>query len=309
MITYWKNQNGLFEIPQYELGCWVNVTNPTVAEIESLTGRFKIPKDFIDDILDVDERSRMEIEDEWLLLIIRIPVHSENNGLPYYTVPFGTLISNEYLITICVAENEITKEIITVQKNKPININDRTTFILRLFLKSARTYLRFLKQINQHTNQIESDLAKATKNQELHRLLKMEKCLVYFITSLKSNELLLDKLKTSRFAIHDEEHEDLFEDVMIENKQAIEMSNIYSNILSGMMDAFASVISNNLSVIMKRLTSVTLILMIPTLIASIYGMNLKNFMEDSAFGFGAVILMSLIISVGAIVFFRLKKWF
>ncbi|HEY9124209.1 MAG TPA: magnesium transporter CorA family protein, partial [Bacteroidales bacterium] len=181
--------------------------------------------------------------------------------------------------------------------------------VLELFQRSSSQYLKYLKDINLRTNQIERDLERSTKNKELQNLLRMEKCLVFFITSLKSNEMLLQKLQRSRFASSEELDEDLLADVIIETKQAIEMSQIYSDIQAGLMDAFASLISNNLNVVMKQLTSITIILMIPTLIASFFGMNLHNFIEDSQYGFVSVVVGSLLLSIIGVLIFRRRQFF
>ncbi len=309
MITYWKNGTGLHEINEPEKNCWINVINPDPSEIEQLTGKYQVPADIISDILDVDERSRMEIDDEWLVIIVRIPIYNRGNGLPYYTVPFGIILLNDYLVTLCISTNEVLPDITQPVRNKKVDFENKINFILHLFLSSAKIYLKYLKQINLETNSIEKDLEQSTRNKELQKLLRMEKCLVYFITSLKSNELLLAKLRNSKFFKVNEFNEDLLEDVIIENKQAVEMANIFSDIQSGMMDAFASVISNNMNVVMKQLTSITIILMIPTLIASFYGMNIPNYLEKSKYGFGLVIVLSVLLSVVGLFFFRKKRWF
>ena len=199
MITYWKNGTGLHEINAPEKNCWINVINPDQSEIDLLTGKYKVPIDIISDILDVDERSRMEIDEEWLVIIIRVPIYNRGNGLPYYTVPFGIILLNDYLVTLCISTNEVLLEITQPIRNKRIDFENKINFILHLFLSSAKVYLRYLKQINLETNSIERDLEQSTRNKELQKLLRMEKCLVYFITSLKSNELLMAKLRNGVF--------------------------------------------------------------------------------------------------------------
>lgn len=303
MINYWKINGGLTEINKFEEGCWMNVVNPSNQEKEILINDLQIPEDFILDILDVDERSRTELEDNWLLIIIRIPIYNKYNKIPYYTIPLGVLVSGTTLITVCITENEIINDFINPQKNKKINIDTQSNFILEIFFRSATLFLKYLKLINIQTMLIEKDLEKSTKNKELNNLLKMEKCLVYFITSLKSNELLLLKLQHARFAKNLEFDPDFLEDVYIENKQAIEMANIYSDIQSGLMDAFASVISNNLNVVMKQLTSITIILMIPTLVSSIYGMNVPNYFENNKYAFLIIIgISAFFVGMGMLIF-------
>ena len=309
MITYWKYSEHLSEISSYEKNCWVNVNNPSREEINEVSEKFNVPLDLIHDILDVDERPRVELEDDWLLVIIRIPIHHNDNGVPYITIPLGVLISKDTLITITLHKNEIISNIMNLITLKKADANSKANFLINLFLISANWYLKYLKQINFQTNIIEQDLEKSTKNEELHRLLKMEKCLVYFITSLKSNESLLTKLKNLKFHNLGEYDEDLLEDAMIDYRQAVDVANIYSDILSSMMDAFASVISNNLNIIMKQLTFITIFLMIPNLIASYFGMNILNYFENNSFAFIIIILLSLTVSTLGLMLFRKKKWF
>jgi magnesium transporter len=243
------------------------------------------------------------------MIIIRIPVFRTDNGIPYITVPLGILISPHSIITICLYENDIIRSILFPVKQKVITLDNKINFVLEIFNRSSSQYLKYLKDINIRTNHIEKDIEKSMKNKELQNLLKMEKCLVFFITSLKSNEILLQKLQRSRFASSPDLDEDLLADVIIETKQAIEMSQIYSDIQAGLMDAFASVISNNLNVVMKQLTTITIILMIPTVISSMYGMNLNNYLQDSKYGFFIVVFGSIILSVITVLFFRRRKFF
>jgi len=309
MISIFKTFGGFTEIPELEKGCWINVVNPSLQEIENLSGEFGLPDDLITDILDVDERPRVEFDDDWTLVILRIPIVSLNDGVPFHTVPLGIFITEKFTMTLCIKENEV----LPIKQRPPVReqyreITDHMNFILRLFLRSGGLYLRYLKQINQMTASIEQDLEISIKNKELNKLLKMEKCLVYFITSIKANEIVLAKLRNSKKIIT-ELNEDLFEDAVIENKQALEMAEIYSDIQSGMMDAFASVISNNLNVVMKQLTLISIILMIPTLIASIFGMNVPNFMEHSLWSMPAIIFSSLLLSFLGVMLFRKRQWF
>jgi magnesium transporter len=310
MIRFYKSLGGYFEISEPEKGCWVNVVNPSVKEISSLKESFKIPDDIFKDILDIDERPRIEFDDDWSLIIIRVPVQSQNNNVPFYTVPLGIFMTDNHTITICNNENEVLpSHEPSLYRGQYRNVGDTTNFILSLFNKSATIYLRYLKQINQQTSLIEKDLDKSIRNEHLNRLLKMEKCLVYFITSLKGNEIVLLRYKNSRRLVLNEVNEDLLEDATIENKQALEMAEVYSNIQSGMMETFASVISNNLNGVMKQLTSISIILMIPTLIASIYGMNVINYMEHMKYAFPIILVGSAVLAFFGILFFRRREWF
>lgn len=308
MIKIFKTFGGYVEINEPQKSCWINVTNPTSGEINQLRIDYGLPTDLINDILDQDERPRIEFDDDWTLIILRIPVEVRNNGVPFHTIPLGIIITRSFTLTLCLQDNEVLPIIQPSPfRDQYKEITDSINFILRLFLRSGNLYLRFLKQINQMTSMIEQDLEKSIKNKELNKLLKMEKCLVYFITSIKANEIVLAKLRNSK-KITTQINEDLLEDAFIENKQAREMAQIYSDIQSGMMDAFASVISNNLNVVMKQLTLISIILMIPTLIASMFGMNVPNFMEDSLWAMPLIILGSLILSILGVILFRRRQW-
>jgi magnesium transporter len=310
MLKMFKTFGGYTEITRIEKGCWINVSAPTQDEIIYLTDEFNIPPDIVQDILDTDERPRVEFDDDWQLVILRVPVTNPDNGVPFYTVPLGIFMAKDYTVTICSQTNEVlpfAQPSVYRESKQPVT--DVLNFILKLFLRSATTYLRYLKQINQQTALIEQDLEKSIRNKELNKLLKMEKCLVFFITSLKANELILEKLRNSRKNTISEINEDLLEDATIENKQALDMAQIYSDIQSGMMDAFASVISNNLNVVMKQLTLISIILMIPTLIASLYGMNVPNYLESHNWAFPAIIGFSGFMSYLGVLLFRKRKWF
>lgn len=309
MIKIFKTFGGYTEISKAEKECWINVTQPSYDEVQRLTDEFHLPEDAINDILDADERPRVEFDDDWSLVILRIPVNIENNGVPFHTLPLGIYITDDFTLTLCLQNNEI----LPIERHSPFReqykeITDVYNFILRLFLRSGSLYLRYLKEINRQTSLIEQDLEKSIKNRELNELLKMEKCLVYFITSIKANEIVLARLRNSK-KIKTEINEDLLEDAFIENKQALETAEIYSDIQSGMMDAFASVISNNLNVVMKQLTLISIILMIPTLIASIFGMNVPNMMENSIWAMPLILVCSLFLSFLGVLLFRRRHWF
>lgn len=308
MITYWQMiPNGLLPLNSFEKSCIVHVTDPTPSEIGTLKTALKVPDDFLADILDVDERSRMEIEDDMLLMIYRIPYQNLSNGFPFTTVPLGIVLAKDSLVIICHKNNEVLDDFFS-RSGKGIIIETKIDLILHLFLRTTMFYHRYLKQINNQTGMIEQELEKSTRNKELHRLLKMEKCLVYFTTSLRSNEMMMLKLKTSKWIREYEFSQDLLDEATIENRQAIEMAKIYSDIQSGMMDAFASVISNNLNIVMKQLTIITIILMIPTLIASFYGMNVPNKLEDNKYAFWFILGGSALIATIGALLIRRKKW-
>ncbi len=309
MITFWETGKNVAKISEFRPGCWVNVKVPTSEEIEYLRRDFNISEDFIKDVLDIDERPRIELDEPNTYIILRVPLSNPNNGVPYVTVPLGVALTPVGTITICSQRNEVISQLFKMAATQKFHLGQGMDDVLRLFFISASWYLQFLKEINSQTSHIEKDLENATRNEELHKLLRMERCLVYFLTSIKGNEMALEKIRTKKYPILYGFDEDLMEDVTIENKQVLEMAKVYSDIQSGMMDAFASVISNNLNVIMKKLTSVTIVLMIPTLIASLYGMNVSNHFENSPYAFYTIILISIVMTLTGILLFKRKNWF
>lgn len=308
MITMWKqNGKGLVRTGILERNCWIQVTAPTPLEIETIEREYNIDPDVITDILDMDERSRSERGDDYLLLIVRIPIYDSNAEAPYQTMPMGIILVSDLIITITVREAEVLKDF-TENRVRNVDIRNRQNFIMFIFLRLAVHFLRHLKDINRQSTAVERELQRSMRNNELIKLLSLEKSLVFFTTSLKSNELLIEKVQKTGLVRLSEDEMDLLEDVMTENKQAIEMANIYSNILSGMMDAFASVISNNLNVVMKRLTTISIVLMIPTLVASVYGMNVNIPFQHSPLAFLGIIVVSVIASAIGSIFFTRKKF-
>jgi magnesium transporter len=310
MITIYRGgTDGLERVNKYESGTWVNVVNPTQKEIEELVSWFNIPSDFLTDPLDVDERARIEREEGCILILLRSPRRElPDADIPFTTLPIGIIFTQNVLITVSLNESDVIQEFFT-GKVKHFSTDQQTRFVLLLFLRSTLVFMRYLKEINKMTTTVERSLYKALKNEQLIRLLMLEKSLVFFVTSLRSNALMMEKFNTTSCMKMSEEDRDLFEDLIIENKQAIEMANIYSSILSDMMDAFASVISNNLNVVLKLLTTVTIILMIPTLVASIYGMNVELPYQHTPYAFLVTVAISLALSaVGIIIFWR-KEFF
>ncbi|NYT16486.1 MAG: magnesium transporter CorA family protein [Methanomicrobiales archaeon] len=310
MITIYRSvQNGLEIIEGYESGAWVHVVGPTPEEIEALVARFTIPPDFLTDPLDVDERARVEREEGNTLILLRTPRREADEAdIPFTTLPVGIILTQGLIITVSLMEADVVHEIRT-GRVRNLSTENRTRFVLTLFVRTSLLFLRYLKDINRMTGNIEKDLHKALKNIQLIRLLNMEKSLVFFITSLRSNALMLEKFNTSGCMRMDEDDRDIFEEVVIENKQAIEMANIYTSILSGTMDAYASIISNNLNVVIKLLTTVTIILMIPTLVASIYGMNVELPFQHDPFAFLIIVAISALLSAFGIGIFWRKQFF
>jgi magnesium transporter len=311
MITILKmSENKFIPISEVEENCWINVINPENDELKKLTDQLDVvPSDFLTDPLDVDEGARIETEDGSTLIVLRIPRLDENNPeIPFTTMPIGIILTNKTIITVCSADVTTGLELFN-GKIKNVSFQNKSRFVLHIFLKSAMLYLKYLKEINKRTNSVEKELQKSLKNEALIKLLNIEKSLVFFTTSLKSNELMMERLRKNDILRLDTDEKDMLEDVLIDNKQAIEMTNIYSNILSGMMDAFASVISNNLNIVMKVLTLITIILMIPTLIASIYGMNIELPFQHSPHAFFIVTGISLVLATISVLVFIKNKWF
>jgi magnesium transporter len=308
MKAFYKNNNGLIESKEWTPNCWINIECPTSAEKKYLLEELQVPEEFYNDIEDIDERPRIEVENGWTLIIIRIPVITDNVKLPFTTIPVGVVFKEEICVTISFYKTEMLSDFVIYTQRKSKDIKDNFDLVLKLLLSSSVWYLKYLKQVNQKIKLAEENLEQSIKNEELQALLQIEKCLVFFMTSLKGNDVLLHRIKNlkSQREFYDPE---LLEDVEIELRQAQEMTNIYSDILTGMMDAYASVISNNMNTIMKQMTSISIILIIPTLIASIYGMNVPNGLEDNNYGMPIVILISVLLSVFGVFLFKRKRWF
>lgn len=275
MIKYLKTAGGRLELlSSAEAGCWISVTQPDQEEIEFLINDLGLDAGFVRSSLDEEESSHVEIEDEQSLIIIDTPASDlqKSDTSLFYTMPIGIIITDDNVITISSKENEILNEIENGSiKNMQTNL--KTRFVLQCLLKITAKFLSSLKQIDKMSYALEQQLQGSLKNHELIQLLGLEKSLVYFSTSLKANDVTLEKINRGRVIKLYEEDQDLLDDVLIELKQAIEMTNIYSGVLGGMMDAFASVISNNLNIVMWRLTVITIIMAIPTIVFSFYGMN------------------------------------
>lgn len=308
MKTYWKNGKGIVSCPKWEPGCWVNIEIPTEEEKRYLIDELGVPEAFYNDIEDVDERPRIEYDEGWFFILLRVPFKNIDVSIPFSTVPLGIIFKDEVFVTICFYQTEVLPDFIQFTSKKNINKRDNFDLVLRLMLSSSVWFLKYLKQINQSIKLAETQLERSIKNEDLQALLKIEKSLVFFTTSLKGNDILLHRIKNIR-NYKDTYDPELIEDVEIELRQAQETTNVYSDILSGMMDAYASVISNNLNIIMKQLTSISIILMIPTLIASLYGMNVPNGFENTKFGFWIILFVSFLFSMFGVVMFMRKRWF
>lgn len=310
MIHIYQSVNDSFsKLNALEAHTWINMVNPTSGEINDVASKFHIPIDFLNAALDDEERSRLDFEDDYYLILVDAPIVGETSRTSMFnTIPFAIVIGEECIVTICINQLPMLDDFIH-GRVRGFSTNKKSRFILQMLNKIASYYLSYLRLIDRRSSTVEMELHKSMKNQELIMLLDLEKSLVYFSTSLKGNEVVLEKLLRLEFIRRYPEDEDLLEDVIIENKQAIEMANIYSNILSGTMDAFASIISNNLNIVMKFLTSITIILTIPTMIASFFGMNVPMPLSHSKYAFIILILISLALSSILAFFMHRKKMF
>lgn len=308
MRKYLYSENGFVEKPLWAPNCWVNVECPDHDDFQFLTRELNVPESFLEDIADADERPRTETEGNWLLTILRIPMQSSNPQIPFITVPIGIITNNDIIVSICYHQTELLPDFIQHTRRKNICVNNKLELILRLIYSSAVWFLKYLKQINNEVANAEKELEKSIRNEDLLRLMKLQKTLVYFDTSIRGNEVLIGRLKNifQNTGMLDME---LLDDAVIELRQAYNTVNIYSDILTGTMDAFASIISNNVNDIMKRMTSLSITLMIPTVIASFYGMNVDIHLDSSPHAFLLIVLLSAAISAGTFVWFRRIKWF
>ena len=295
MKTYWNFNGNLNAISEWQPNCWIQVTCPTEQDQQELQERFQIPDYFLSDIADTDERARYEYDDGWMLIILRIPYVKEvRSRTPYTTVPLGIIHKRDVTITVCNFETNMMIDFVSYQQKRGEGFTDYVDMIFRLFLSSAVWYLKRLKQINALIEKSKKNLDKEVNNESLIGLSRLQDSLTYFVTSICGNENLLAKLK---FKLQvDELDADLIEDVNIEMSQARETTSIYSDILESTMDTYSSIINNNMNTVMRTLTSVSIIMMLPTLVSSLFGMNLINGMEGSPLGFPLALLISVIVS-------------
>lgn len=307
LLSIHKTLNGkMTRLEAIQDGCWVNLTYPSEDELNTVAATLAVEPSFLRAALDEEETSRIDVEDGQTLIIIDVPAVEKEDAIVYSTLPLGIIVTEKHIITVCLKESAIIKDFQDgLVKNA--ETQKRTSFILYLLLRVAKRFLQYLKQIDKIYNYMERQLYKSQRNKELIQLLDLEKSLVYFNTSLKANEVTLEKILRGRIITLYEEDHDLLEDVLIEVRQAIEMANIYSSIISGMMDAFASVISNNLNVVMKVLTSITILLTIPNIVFGFYGMNVAGLPLDQFFWFPLVV--AAIIIAGTAVILKKKDFF
>jgi magnesium transporter len=304
LLSIHKTMNGkMSRLDAIQDGCWVNLTNPSEDELSTVAATLNVEPTFLRAALDEEETSRVDTEEGQTLIIIDLPAVEKGDAVEYSTLPLGIIVTGKHIITVCLKESSILKD---MQDGlvRGAETQKRTSFILYMLLQVAKRYLQYLKQIDKIYNYMERQLYKSQRNKELIQLLDLEKSLVYFNTSLKANEVTLEKILRGRIVTLYEEDHDLLEDVLIEVRQAIEMAQIYSSIISGMMDAFASVISNNLNVIMKVLTSITILLTIPNIIFGFYGMNIVTGLPLDRFWWIPLVIAGAAIAVVAVILKR-----
>ncbi len=313
MIKIFKTlDNAIHEIDAPEKDCWISMVRPDDVELQSVADRYCIDMDDLRAALDEEERSRIETESNYTLVLVDIPkVEKRDDKERYVTQPLGIFLTKEAIITVCLEDTPILSAIGS-KRNREFQTHMKTRFVLQILYRSASLYLQYLRSIDRQSEMVEKKLHGSTKNRELIELLELEKSLVYFTTSLRANEVVFEKLLKNENIKKYPEDTDLLEDVIVENRQAIEMANIYSGILSGMMDAFASVISNNLNIVMKFLAVVTIVLSVPTMIFSAYGMNVSVDgmpFASSPYGFVLIILISIIMSIIVSLYFSKKNMY
>ena len=306
MKTYWNIDKTLSPLNEWQSNCWIQVTCPTDEDQRLLEEEFKIPDYFLSDISDTDERARYEYDDGWMLIILRIPYVKEiRSRTPYTTVPLGISHKRDVTITVCFYETNMMIDFVSYQQKRGEGFTDYVDMIFRLFLSSAVWYLKRLKQINSLIEKAKRNLDHGVNNESLIGLSRLQDSLTYFITSIRGNENLLSKLK---FKLQvDELDADLIEDVNIEMTQARETTSIYSDILESTMDTYSSIINNNMNTTMRTLTSISIVMMLPTLISSFFGMNLVNGMEESPYGFALALVISFVVSGLTWGFLRYKR--
>jgi len=308
MLSIYKTtEQGLEKIEMIANGTWVNAVDPTSEEIEKLVN-WGMDMDYINYSLDQDEMARMERDEDYTFILLRIPMYQPESDVPYSTVPLGIMILGNKIITVCRYNSDIFK-VLANGKYRLLKTGKRYRLALYIFLETSSRYLNLLREINRSTELVEDQLQKSTRNREVLELLKYQKSLTYFSTALRSNEVMMERVQKTQLFNYYEEDQDLLEDVLTENQQAIQMTSIATEILSGMMDAFASIISNNLNGVMKALAAITIVLNMPAIVAAFYGMNVALPGEGHPLAFLTVIGISLTLTAVATYIFYKRDWF
>lgn len=309
MLTIYKTtEGGIEELKSMENGAWVKAVDPTPEEIQQLV-QWGVDADYINNSLDLDEMPRMERDDDYTFILIRIPHRQPDSDIPYTTIPLGIFIKGNMIVTICRYEKEMF-QVLANRKYRLLKTGKRYRFALYIFLETATRYLTHLREINRMTETIEDQLQKSTRNREVLELLKYQKSLTYFATALRSNEVMMERVQRTQIFNYYEEDQDLLEDVLTENQQAIQMTSINAEILSSMMDAFASIISNNLNGVMKALAALTIIVSLPGTVAGFFGMNVMLPLSDGEpTAFLIVFGIALALTAVATFIFYKRDWF
>ena len=308
MIKIYKNspEGLIIDTNEYENNTWINLINPTLEEIEQIATKTNIPKNLLEKMLDTEELPRIETEEDSTLVVVDVPyIRDYKIKNKYSTLPLGIILNKNYLVTICTKEVEVLKEI-KENKRKDLSISKKTRFIIKILLRIASLYVKYLNTIDKEIESKEQVLIKSTNNKELISLMNIQKSLVYFVNSLRANDIILDKLSKGNILELYEEDKDLLEDAIIENKQGIETANIFREIIDSMTDTYATIISNNLNEVMKFLAGITIVCSVPTMIASFLGMNVPlGVLESNHYSFVIIVLISLILAI--IIAIILKK--
>lgn len=309
MLTIYKTtEGGIEELKSMENGAWVKAVDPTPEEIQQLV-QWGVDPDYINNSLDLDEMPRMERDDDYTFILIRIPHRQPESDIPYTTIPLGIFIKGNMIVTICRYEKEMF-QVLANRKYRLLKTGKRYRFALYIFLETATRYLTHLREINRMTETIEDQLQKSTRNREVLELLKYQKSLTYFATALRSNEVMMERVQRTQIFNYYEDDQDLLEDVLTENQQAIQMTSINAEILSSMMDAFASIISNNLNGVMKALAALTIIVSLPGTVAGFFGMNVMLPLSDGEpTAFLIVFGIALALTAIATFIFYKRDWF
>lgn len=307
-IYHWEG-GGLKETSELSGSCWLNLADPSTEEITRAQNMTQVPREFLTDPLDKDERPRLEIEEGATLLIVHVPYHEPSEEvIPFHTLPLGIVFTDKHVLTICNRQTPVTSTFLD-QIRRVCPPEDQFRFTFQILWHSAILYLRYLRDIRQRANMVEQDLHQSISNEALMRLLHIQKSLVYFTTSLKANDILIGRLEHTRQLDIPDKDLDMLEDVSVEYRQALEMASIHNNILTGTLDMFASIISNNLNNVMKYLTSVTIVLMLPTLVASIYGMNVELPLQNYPHAFLILMGVSILISIISVIILAKRRFF
>ena len=308
MLTIYKTtEHGLEQLDSVANGSWIKVVDPTAEEVQKLAN-WGLDADYVNYSLDLDEMPRIERDDEYTFILIRIPHRQPDNDIPYTTIPLGIMIKGNMVVTICRYEKDMFK-VLADGKYRLLKTGKRYRFALYIFLETATRYLTHLREINRITETLEDQLQKSTRNREVLELLKYQKSLTYFATALRSNEVMMERVQRMQIFNYYEDDQDLLEDVLTENQQAIQMTSINTEILSSMMDAFASIISNNLNGVMKALAALTIILNLPAIVAAFYGMNVALPGENHPSAFLTVIGLAVGLTAVATFIFYKRDWF